>query len=351
MNFLHNIFISLYKHSETCIIRFWWYLPLSRTNKERLKTLIFNIFPFFFKRTRVYRNWNDGKSFSNGPVNSTNSYETRHIDNGISDSGSGVHFISEPIGKEQITKLAIIIHAFYFDIFVEIINFLKNNNAAESTLYITSPYELSEKIRECLKNTTLIYKYLPVENLGRDILPFLKILPLTLNDGHQLILKIHTKKSDHRKTGRLWREDLYNKLLKESAMKQALAIFNADHTVGLIGAPGHIVPMNLYYGANACKVESIGRAMGVPSSEFSNLNFPAGSMFYARKQALIPILNLELADNDFEKENGQNDGTMAHAVERAFAISTLAANLKMVDTSFDQMKGNLNIIKDHPYIY
>lgn len=43
-------------------------------------------------------------------------------------------------------------------------------------------------------------------------------------------------------------------------------------------------------------------------------------MFWARVQAIKPILDLKLNSDDFEAELGQTDGTMAHAVERIFSF-------------------------------
>ena len=79
------------------------------------------------------------------------------------------------------------------------------------------------------------------------------------------------------------------------------------------------------------------------------MNFVAGSMFYARVQALIPLLNLGLQSDDFEPELGQLDGTMAHSIERAFAISAYTAGLKLVDTAYCQNVKKVFITKNHKF--
>ena len=330
------------------ITKAWWHLPLSRPHKEAVKAIVFRSMPFLFRNSRAYRNWHEAQQWSL-QQDHIKSMDTDDRTNVNLWKGSDSIYQPEPVPVEPITTLAVIIHAFHFEIFQEIIEYFKNNSGATFKFYVTCPSELSDKITGFFNQAHYKFSLLVVENHGRDILPFLKILPQAFKDGAQVILKIHTKKSDHRLSGKLWRKDLYTKLLKEKAIKQALNILNKDHSVGLIGPRGHIVPMNLYYGANAKRIKNLSNVMGIESSQLPGLNFSAGSMFYARRQALMPLLNLGLLTENFEQEQGQKDGTVAHAVERVFAISTLAANLKLVDTLYNPEKRELNITKDHPF--
>ena len=333
------------------ITRAWWHLPLTRENKERVKDVLFTLIPVIFRHSKVYRNWKEARKWTIG-IEQRLAMEpegrVRKID---SASFSALKYQPEPPPPEPIAKVAVIVHVFHFEIFLEIMENFQNKDAPNLGFFITCPIEMCDMVTTYFKRKSYDYQVMPVDNRGRDILPFLKVIPQVFSSGYQVILKIHTKKSNHRRTGELWRKDLYNKLLRDETIDKILDIFNKNPTVGLIGAQGHIVPMNLYYGANAARIELLSREMGVASTELMTMHFPAGSMFYVRKQALYPLLNLDLKSEDFDEETGQLDGTLAHAVERAFAISAHAAGYKLADTSFKPEIPALQVTKDHPFTY
>ncbi len=54
--------------------------------------------------------------------------------------------------------------------------------------------------------------------------------------------------------------------------------------------------------------------------KFPIVEFPHGSMFWARRDALRRLLTLPLAFDDFPREPIPPDGTIAHALERTLLI-------------------------------
>jgi lipopolysaccharide biosynthesis protein len=64
--------------------------------------------------------------------------------------------------------------------------------------------------------------------------------------------------------------------------------------------------------------------MHLPAPLPGYIEFPAGSMFWAKTVALKPLLEHPFAPNDFEPEVGQTDRTIMHAIERSLAHISLS---------------------------
>ncbi len=328
--------------------KLWRVFPIKRSVKENMKIVIFKLFPFYFKNWAIYQNWKYATVFFSRPLHIwQKEFWKRLLKNeyDIKINPSQKHALS----LNNVNSTAIIIHAFYIDIFNEIIQKLSLSELKDFTLYITAPDNLIKKIENSLRDVSFGYSVLVVENLGRDILPFLKILPLVIDNGHDLILKLHTKNYNHLNRKDHWRDDLFEKLIGIEKMTEMLKVFRENSSIGMIGPIGNILPMRLYYGANGERVHRYSKMMGATDNQLSDLNFVAGSMFYVRTQAILPLLKLQLTDEDFEPEAGQTDGTMAHVVERMFSVSTILSGLQMADTNFNPSKPTLTVSKNHRF--
>jgi lipopolysaccharide biosynthesis protein/2-polyprenyl-3-methyl-5-hydroxy-6-metoxy-1,4-benzoquinol methylase len=240
--------------------------------------------------------------------------------------------------KQQ--KIALIIHAYYVDIFEEIIQSIDASVKSMVDIFITCEEKNEAHIQNILTQYAIGAIVQTVQNHGRDMLPFLKILPQVVNSGASLVIKVHTKKSTHRVDGDVWRKGLLGALLTTASIHQALTMFQEDAHLGVIGPAGNVVPMDTYWGSNQHSTLKLASRLGIDLEDIHHLTFVAGSMFMARLTALLPLLGLELRDEEFEAEAGQVDGTMAHAIERAISISahrqglTVAAIDKTVTTEF-----------------
>lgn len=239
--------------------------------------------------------------------------------------------------NENNNLVAIVIHAFYEDVFLEVLECLKTTENVSFKLYVTTTLEKEEKIRAILNKYSYDFLLRVVENRGRDILPFLKIIKDVIEFGHQFFVKVHTKKSLHRSDGHLWRDDLFSKLLKNESLAYSIDYLKKNHDIGILCPEGHLVDMSYFVGSNAKRIAERSLRMGVDLNDLSHISFSAGSMFSARVSAVIPLINV-VSESDFEDEQGQVDGTFAHVIERLFSVSAYSINLSTKSLSNHRLK-------------
>ena len=89
---------------------------------------------------------------------------------------------------------------------------------------------------------------------------------------------------------------------------------------------------------------------GKKESELKNIDktfFPAGDMFWFRGRAIKPIVDMDLSAQEFEIEQGQVDGTLAHAIERMFpyfgSIAGMSSKSYLSDSFFSQESSSQKI--------
>ena len=159
-------------------------------------------------------------------------------------------------------------------------------------------------------------------NRGRDIAPkfvtFADVYP-----RYDLVLCVHSKKTDFSPNGAGWREKLLRTLSGSAVTVASIrAMFALDPSLGLL-FPQHHEPIREYVGwqSNFDNAARLAARMGIALDRRRTLDIASGSMFWARPAALRPLLDLKLALRDFPAETGQIDGTTAHAVERLLLFS------------------------------
>jgi len=228
--------------------------------------------------------------------------------------------------------LAIIVHAHYYDIFTSIMERVATLDI-DFKLYVTTNKLNYDLICDYFCSRVYNVDILCTENLGRDILPFIKILP-HVKQQHNYLLKLHTKKSPHRgRDGQAWREKMLDELLNEKLIQNINMLFK-DYPIGIIG------PANYVYSLRDDKshsslglVKGMARKMNFDGNIYDEL-FVGGTMFYASVDALEPICKLNFKKDQFPSEPLPVDGTTAHGIERLFGISSTKQSLLTVDTKF-----------------
>lgn len=227
-----------------------------------------------------------------------------------------------PAIKSDEKSLAVIIHAFYLDVLEEfLIEIKKNSSKLKVKIYVSVPFGNTDAARAMLNASKFDYILTEVQNLGRDVLPFIKLCRMAAKDGFPLILKLHTKKSKHREDGDQWRNELLQKLVGNGELFRNHQNIIRDQSIGILCPSGHLVPLKNHWGGNAEHCATLAARLGYEFEEIIDMKFAAGTMFFAQTKAILPILNLAIDDEDFDEELGQTDGTFAHALERIFTVN------------------------------
>ena len=235
-----------------------------------------------------------------------------------------IQFLKSTQTIRKDSNVAVVLHLFYMDVWDEIRKELEN---------FTEPFDLYVDVinTASLADLQRIKKDVPsarifvFENRGRDILPFLKVLNLILPLQYKYICKIHSKKSLHRGDGDKWRNHLIQSIMgsKEriEASKKAL-----DKDAGIVVAKGNRFSYKDWIGSNSDMVDQFGAKAGLEVPE--DFMFPAGSIFWCRPDIFIKMVKF-MKESDFVLEDGQLDGTIAHACERIVGLLCTEFKLKI----------------------
>jgi lipopolysaccharide biosynthesis protein len=177
-------------------------------------------------------------------------------------------------------------------------------------------------------------------NRGRDIAPKL----IAFADVHarfRYVLHVHSKRSAHDPGLSRWCEFLLENLLGSSeTVSSIFEIFARFPNVGLVSSQ-HFEPLRhgISWGDNFALAETLAARMGIDIKLDQALDFPSGSMFWARSAALKPLLDLQLRVAEFPDELGQLDGTLAHAIERLYYFTCERAGFNWVKISHPNLFG------------
>lgn len=223
---------------------------------------------------------------------------------------------------------AVVLHLYYTELWIEI-SALLQSLGGDFDLYVTLCAETAGDISARILEEFPWARILMVENRGRDIGPFFEVLKDERIFSYRYICKIHSKKSPHRVDGDAWRTHIYQQLLGDPGLVGEIKqVFDENEDVGIVGPATQLDCSAESWGSNREQMFNLVERMGL-DAKYLKLEFFAGSMFWFRPSALEPLRNLYLGIEDFDSENAQLDGTLAHAMERVFPLSAKAAGLKI----------------------
>ncbi|MBS0299754.1 MAG: glycosyltransferase [Proteobacteria bacterium] len=235
-----------------------------------------------------------------------------------------------PLTTRPAGRIAIHAHIFYADLAEEFAKFL-GNMPFPYDLFVSTPDEVANQIcRQALAHLPQLGQLTitVVPNRGRDIAPLFCTFGEILQH-YDYIAHIHSKKSLYNKNTTNawsgWREYLFTNLLgSKTQIQKIFTLLTGEKAVGLV------YPQNfseLSYIANSwLSNKALGylwcHKLGITRVPIGYFDLPAGSMFWARTEALRPLFKAHIQIEDFPEETGQTDATLAHCIERLFVLVT-----------------------------
>jgi len=227
-------------------------------------------------------------------------------------------FSEDALGVPSL-NIGIHLHLHYTDLLDEFAAYLAHIPIGFS-LYVSVPQgtdlgQVTKRFGAALPQAQIQVKSFP--NRGRDIGPFLAGFGAALSQ-HTYICHIHSKRSSHNPSKNDWRMQLLSNLMgSRSIVGETFRLFDQNPNLGMVFPDYHwSLETQISWGTNYAICRDLSDRIGVPISPVHMAPFAAGSMFWARSDALRPLFDLGLGFEDFPEEDKQIDGTLAHAVER-----------------------------------
>lgn len=249
---------------------------------------------------------------------------------------------SEPPAPQLLPgpRVALHLHVYYPKLLGEMLKRLKHNLLLPD-LFVSVPNDqVKAKVAQELGSYPgKVIELVTVPNRGRDIGPLLTAFGPALSEGYDFVGHLHTKMSadvKDRSMGETWYHFLLENLLggKAGAMAdRIIAHMQADPTIGLVFPDD---PNAVGWSANRPFAEDLATRLHIAALP-EHILFPVGTMFWARSEALRPILELDLQWQDYPEEPLPYDGSMLHALERLFPLSIADKAMRCAVTNISGM--------------
>ena len=221
-------------------------------------------------------------------------------------------------------KVALHIHAYYPELVLEIFEGLSKNKTMIDIYITVTDNAAILKIKDYSMSFALgEINYQLVENRGRDLYSLIKIIGPQLHKKYDYIGHLHTKKSTHviESLGEEWRKFLIFNLVgdgKTRMMDKILSKMIDNPKIGLVFPSD---PNIVGWDKNFSYALEIAEYLDLNiSEEDAFFDFPVGTMFWARTEALESLFNSDLDEKFFPMEPVLIDGTYLHAFERLLPI-------------------------------
>jgi len=215
-------------------------------------------------------------------------------------------------------KVGLHVHFHYAELCTELLSLISSNLSRCDLLLTTNTARKARLLaRETANYQRGQVEIMTIPNRGRDIGAFLSGLGQRFRE-YDVLGHLHSKRSlfiADRSIGERWRQFIWTNLVggEHPMMDTVLHRLAKDAQLGLVFPDD---PHLSAWDDNREISEWLAQRMGIGTDLPPFFNFPLGTMFWARTQALTPLFELGLHWSDYPVEPAPIDGTILHALER-----------------------------------
>ena len=237
-------------------------------------------------------------------------------------------------------KLLVHLHVFYHDEVPWFLERLRSLDGHDWDLVVTF-CEADPVLEETVKAFKPDARFLPVENVGYDVWPFLKMLSQVDLTPYDIVFKLHTKTVTSSKTVRIngvhmrketWRNILVDALLASpDQVRRVVSVFREQPDAGMVCSD--ILYAALGFPEDGEMLTEELAALGLQTEE---RRFCVGDMFAIRPGLLVPLGKKTFCPGQFPaRSQSGSGGTLAHVYERIFSLLAPAQGYRVVTIDSD----------------
>lgn len=249
-------------------------------------------------------------------------------------------------------RVAVIAHIFYPEVTDAIADYFRHIPVPYGLFITTDTEEKRTIINAALSKSAIDAvetEIRVVPNRGRDVAP--KYIAFAdVYRRYPAFLHIHSKQSLHAGNAySSWRDYLLNALIGSKEIAESNLKLLSNRNVGVV-YPEHaefIKPV-VNWGFDFPIARELLSRVGVTLDVYNILEFPSGSMYWGRSDAIKQLLDLNLNYKDFPEEAGQVDGTLAHAIERSLLLFVEKAGFQWVRVKTVSQKMAETVSDEYP---
>ena len=232
-------------------------------------------------------------------------------------------------------KLLVHLHVFYHDQIPWFLERLHSLDGYDWDLVVTF-CEKDATMEKAVKALKPDARFLPVENVGYDVWPFLKVLSLVDLTPYDILFKLHTKNVASQATVHIngvhlrkeaWRNMLVDALLDgPEQVGRVVSVFREQPDAGMVCSG--LLYTSLGFPEDGKLLTDELAALELQTEE---RRFCVGNMFAIRPSLLAPLGKRDFSPEQFPSHcQSGSGGSLAHVYERVFSLLAPSQGYKVV---------------------